>query len=140
MKRSLFAATILIGLAPASLVLAQSASGSGTGTMEAGYGGAGRVAHQAYNPSTRDANGNRLVVNGRIVDAQGQASTSYSSTSTGSSTGAAYAQSGAGGGGTTTSTAIGNLLTVQVSGSNNTVVLNARQTNTGSVTARANAQ
>ncbi|WP_396594366.1 holdfast anchoring protein HfaA [Brevundimonas sp. R86498] len=138
MKRSLFAATILAGLAPASLALAQSVSGSGLGTMESGYGGAGRVAQQAYNPSTRDANGNRLIVNGRIVDPRGQAYSNYSSSDAG--TGAAYAQSGAGGGGTTTSTAIGNLLTVQVTGSNNVVVLNARQTNNGTIIARANAQ
>ncbi|MDP3404307.1 MAG: holdfast anchoring protein HfaA [Brevundimonas sp.] len=137
MKRSLFAATILAGLAPASLALAQSVSGSGLGAMESGYGGAGRVAHQAYNPSTRDANGNRLIVNGRIIDPRGQAFSSYSSSDAG--TGAAYAQSGAGGG-TTTSTAIGNLLTVQVTGSNNVVVLNARQTNNGTIIARANAQ
>jgi len=117
----------LVFLVPPAVVLAQAApgpQGAGIGSLEAGYGGAGRVAAQPFQPSTRDANGNRLVVNGRIIDSSGQASTTWSN-----------APAGAGGGGTYSATAIGNLINVQVSGRNNTVVLNARQTNTGEVAA-----
>lgn len=116
----------LVVLAPPAAALAQAApgpQGSGIGSLEAGYGGAGRVAAQPFQPSTRDANGNRLVVNGRIIDGRGQASTTY--------TGGTGATGGGAGG--SSATAIGNLINVQVSGRNNTVVLNARQTNTGAV-------
>lgn len=128
-------ATLLLLVSPA-VALAQAApgpQGAGIGSLEAGYGGAGRVAAQPFQPSTRDANGNRLVVNGRIIDSSGQASTAY--------TGGGGATGGTGGGaGTSSATAIGNLINVQVSGRNNTVVLNARQTNTGEVTARVQPQ
>ena len=123
----------LVFLAPPAVALAQAApgpQGAGIGSLEAGYGGAGRGAAQPFQPSTRDANGNRLVVNGRIIDGRGQASTTYTS-----GTGAT-----GGGAGTSSATAIGNLINVQVSGQNNTVVLNARQTNSGEVTARVRPQ
>lgn len=123
----------LVLLVPPAVALAQAApgpQGAGIGSLEAGYGGAGRVAAQPFQPSTRDANGNRLVVNGRIIDGRGQASTTYSS-----GTGATGDGAGA-----SSATAIGNLINVQVSGRNNTVVLNARQTNSGEVTARVRPQ
>jgi holdfast attachment protein HfaA len=108
-----FALAALGVLASVSAAGAQSFSGAapqagGVSSLEAGYGGAGRVASQPFQPSTRDANGNRLVVT--------------------SETGAGLSSSSA--------TAIGNLISVQVSGRNNTVVLNARQVNNGQLNAR----
>jgi holdfast attachment protein HfaA len=123
-----FALAALGVLASVSAAGAQSFPGAapqagGVSSLEAGYGGAGRVASQPFQPSTRDANGNRLVVNGRIIDSRGQASTTYTS-----ERGAGLSSSSA--------TAIGNLISVQVSGRNNTVVLNARQVNNGQLNAR----
>jgi hypothetical protein len=72
-----FALAALGVLASVSAAGAQSFPGAapqagGVSSLEAGYGGAGRVASQPFQPSTRDANGNRLVVNGRIIDSRGQ--------------------------------------------------------------------
>jgi holdfast attachment protein HfaA len=85
-------------------------------------------------PSLRDANGNLTVTNGQF---------------TSSATAQAFAQSsasafagGVGNGGSGASfagaTAIGNSLNVITTGSNNTVVVNAVQTNNGDVTATVN--
>ncbi len=125
-----FATLVPLDVAWAQVFPGAAPQGGGVSTLEAGYGGAGRVAAQPFQPSTRDANGNRLVVNGRIIDGRGQASTTYTS-GTGES---------GGGAGASNATAIGNLINVQVSGRNNTVVLNARQTNSGEVTARVRPQ
>lgn len=103
--------------------------------LENGYGNGRRLENQPFTPTTRDASGNRLIVNGIIQ--YDDANTSYS-------------QSSANGGsllsnnsllttqGTATATAIGNLLSVTVSGSHNTVILNSRQDNSGNVSAVLN--
>ncbi len=82
-----------------------------------GYGDENRP----YNASTRDENGNRMIVNGRFVY-----SSSYSSTS------------GVGGysltgqwGVNLSSSAIGNSLNVVTSGNNNTVIVDSTQINNG---------
>ena len=105
---------------------------SGLGQFQAGYGAARYTTARPVTGSTRDANGNRLVVDGLI-----QSGASSYSSATG---GVATAYSGAGGqsngqtqiGG---ATAIGNSLNVVVQGNNNTVIVNSNQTNTGNVTA-----
>ena len=107
---------------------------SGLGQFQAGYGAARYTTARPVTGSTRDANGNRLVVDGLI-----QSGASSYSSATG---GVATAWSGAGGqsaangqtqiGG---ATAIGNSLNVVVQGNNNTVIVNSNQTNTGNVTA-----
>lgn len=116
---------------------AQSASQSaGAASMEAGYGNSGRVATQTFSPVTRDANGNRLVVNGAIVNSRENGNVSYSSTSSNTLSGATYFERGAEAlSNTSTSTAVGNLITVSIVGRNNVVVLNSTQNNTGNVTA-----
>lgn len=96
-----------------------------------GYGNARQSVGAAQTGSTRDQNGNRLIVDG-IIQA---GASSYSRQSGGVSN----TYSGAGSGHGTTiagSTAIGNNLNVVVQGSHNTVIVNSRQTNTGNVTAR----
>lgn len=112
-------------------VAAQSTGSSGAARFQQGYGSARSATSTATTGSTRDANGNRLIVNGIIQSG----ASSYSS----QSNGVASAYSGAGGSGSGStiggSTAIGNQLNVVVQGSHNTVVVNSNQTNTGAVTA-----
>ena len=108
--------------------MAQSAGSSGMGTYTAGYGGSRYTTAQPQSGSTRDANGNRLIVNGIIQTG----ASAYSSTSGG--VGASGYASGNGqtiGG----STAIGNSLNVVVQGNHNTVIVNSSQVNNGNVTA-----
>jgi holdfast attachment protein HfaA len=111
---------------------AQSAGSTGMGNLQAGYGNSRYSTSQAQSGSTRDANGNRLIVNG-IIQA---GANSYSQQSGGVSS----SYSGAGGNGSNGltvggSTAIGNNLNVVVQGNHNTVIVNSRQTNTGDINA-----
>jgi holdfast attachment protein HfaA len=113
---------------------AQSAGSSSAGQFQAGYGAARYTTARPATGSTRDANNNRLIVDGII-----QSGASNYSRATGG-VGSSYSGSGqgAGQGGSTTiggSTAIGNNLNVVVQGNNNTVIVNSTQTNTGNVTA-----
>jgi holdfast attachment protein HfaA len=101
----------------------------------AGYGGAGTSVTTAYDPQTRDANNNRVVINGEIQTAGLPSVQNEFSALSG---GAGSASAGAGSP-TNTATAVGNLLNVQVAGSWNTVIVSANQTNTGTVTAQAGA-
>lgn len=121
------AAALLAGFAalPAS---AQYMS-TNSAQFNAGYG---RVAGSENHPvdvSTRDANGNRVIIDGLIQTGEDQSSFA-------SGWGAADSYSGVGslGGG---ATAIGNNLVVVTQGSYNTVIVNSIQTNTGNVTAGA---
>ena len=109
---------------------AQSAGSSGMGAYQAGYGGSRYTTARPQTGSTRDANGNRLIVDG-IIQA---GASSYSSASGGVSS----SFSGAGANGGTAiggSTAIGNSLNVVVQGNHNTVIVNSTQINHGNVTA-----
>ena len=113
------------------VALAQSNGSSGAAGLQAGYGGARYTTARAQTGSTRDANGNRLVVNGIIQTG----ASAYSSASGGVSS--SYSGVGGSNGGTAIggSTAIGNSLNVVVQGNHNTVIVNSRQTNNGTVTA-----
>ena len=118
-----FCASLAAGAADAQSMTANSAS------FNAGYG---RIAGSENHPvdvSTRDANGNRVIVDGLILTGEDQSSFS-------SATGAVdrVAGVGAGSGG---STAIGNNLVVVTQGNYNTVIINSNQTNNGAVTAGA---
>ncbi len=101
--------------------------------IERGYGSSANVMDKAFNPSTRDENGNRIVVDGVIQTGSGNSS--LTTTSTNSLTGAQYFQSGASG--SASATAIGNMIKIDVNGTGNTVVLNSTQINNGSVSASA---
>lgn len=121
-------------LATPFAVQAQSAGSSGMGAYQSGYGASRYTTARPQTGSTRDANGNRLIVNGIIQSG----ANSYSS----ASGGVASSFSGVGGsdGGMTIggSTAIGNSLNVVVQGNHNTVIVNSTQTNNGNVTAGTN--
>lgn len=123
------AAAAIAALALPAAAAAQSAGSAGMAAYQAGYGGSRYTTARPQTGSTRDENGNRLIVNGLIQSG----ASAYSSTSGGVSS----SYSGAGGNGTTIggSTAIGNNLNVVVQGNHNTVIVNSRQVNNGDVTA-----
>lgn len=111
---------------------------SGIAQMEAGYGGSGRTLSSNFNPSTRDANNNRVIMNGLIQDGQGGSQVNVYGATNNTASGADYFRSGAdnftAGAITATSTAVGNQINVNVSGSWNTVVLDSTQINNAPVT------
>lgn len=116
----------------ATAAAAQTAGSTGLAQFQSGYSGSRYTTAQAQTGSTRDANGNRLIVDG-IIQA---GASSYSSQSSGASS--AYSGSGSSTNGGTNiggATAIGNSLNVVVQGNRNTVIVNSRQTNNGNITA-----
>ncbi len=133
LKRTSIARVAIAGAAIAlpSVALAQSAGSAGLSSFQNGYGGARQSVGSAQTGSTRDQNGNRLIVDGIIQSG----ASAYSRQSGGV---ASRYSGGVGSQGSTIagSTAIGNNLNVVVQGSHNTVIVNSRQTNTGNVTAR----
>jgi holdfast attachment protein HfaA len=85
-----------------------------------------------YEANTRDAAGNRVIIDGRIMTGMDQSSLSMSSASAGSWS---QATAGAGyGSGTSSGTAIGNQLNVITQGNWNTVIVNSTQINNGNQT------
>jgi len=129
----LTAATLALPMVAASNASAQSTGSAGAAQFQAGYGASRYTTAQPSSGSTRDANGNRLIVNGIIQSG----ASSYSSSSAGVSSG--YTGSGSSANGTSTggATAIGNSLNVVVQGNRNTVIVNSTQNNTGNITAGA---
>lgn len=114
---------------------AQAGDFSNASTYNAPYNMAAGQENQVPNASLRDANGNLTAVNGQITSSNfGAASGAGAS---GSGVASAHAGVGTGGAGTAygSATAIGNQLNVVTLGNNNTVVVNATQTNNGTVTA-----
>src|SRR5690606_14546832 len=95
-----------------------------------GYDASRYTTAQGSRGTTRNANGNRLVVDG-IIQQNGSAYSRSDSSSSSSHF------SGGGGFGTNIGgyTAIGNNRNVVVQGNRNTVVVNSTQTNTGDITA-----
>ncbi len=82
-----------------------------------------------YDARTRDLNGNRVIIDGRIVTGDDLSSLPLGLYN-GSSTGMGFSGTGA---------AIGNQLNVNTSGSFNTVVVNSTQINNGNQTVNINA-
>ncbi len=107
---------------------AQSGSSTLSGFSQ-GFNGGLSTIQGAVNVSTRDANGNLTIVDGVTQIGSDQSMFAKAGSTTGASD--AYAGAGAIGG----ATAIGNNLSVNVSGQYNTVIVNSSQTNTGSVSA-----
>ena len=132
MRLKLAAAAAATFLALPAVAHAQSAGGASTAPYQAGYGAARYSTGRAQTGSTRDSNGNRLIVNGLIQTG----ASAYSRSSGGVSSWGNWTN-GDGNGGTTIggATAIGNNLNVVVQGNWNTVIVNSTQTNTGDVTA-----
>ena len=99
--------------------------------FETGYGIARNEMQNAIDPSTRDANGNRVLIDGMMVTGTDNSVYAYGKTL---GAGDSYSGAGALGG----ATAIGNNLQVTVNGNYNTVIVHSTQTNNGNVTATAN--
>lgn len=128
------AATALAAVLLPVAAHAQTAGSNSAAQFQSGWGNSRYSTSQAQTGSTRDANGNRLIVDGIIQSG----ASSYSSYSSGVSTSGSWSGSGSSSNGGTTiggATAIGNSLNVVVQGNHNTVIVNSRQTNTGNVTA-----
>lgn len=130
--------TLAVGgvLAVPGLACAQSQGSYGASSFQSGYGNARQATSSATTGSTRDANGNRLIVDGIIQSG----ASAYSSVSGGVYNGYSGVGCDACGNGSTViggSTAIGNSLNVVVQGNHNTVIVNSRQINNGDVTAGA---
>lgn len=86
----------------------------------------------SYDANTRDASGNRIILDGRIQTGMDQSSLSRSYGSAG-----AWSQSTAGAGfgaGIASGTAVGNQLNVITQGNWNTVIVNSTQINNGNQT------
>nr|WP_295109424.1 holdfast anchoring protein HfaA [uncultured Caulobacter sp.] len=131
-----------ISVATAAAVVALGVCGSAaaqsmttnSASFNAGYGRSSGQENRMVDYSTRDVNGNRVIVDGVMLTGSDQSV--YSSSR---SNGSLDAYSGVGGiGGYAGSTAIGNNLTVITQGSNNTVIVNSSQVNNGNVTAGSN--
>lgn len=89
-----------------------------------------------YSANTRDANGNRIILDGRIMTGMDQSTLATSSASAG-----AWAQATAGAGfgaGVAQGTAVGNQLNVITQGNWNTVIVNSTQINNGNQTSVLN--
>lgn len=130
--RPIVAFATVLALACPTVAAAQSTGSSGAAGFQAGYGGSRYTTAQPQTGSTRDANGNRLVVNG-IIQA---GASSYSSATGGVSS--SFSGVGNSGNGSSTiggSTAIGNSLNVVVQGNHNTVIVNSSQVNNGDINA-----
>ena len=130
MAKSFVPVTVLgIGLV---LVAASSAGAQSLSTNSASFNaGYGRVAGQenrAVAAGTRDANGNRVIVDGIMLNGSDQSLYTRQSGS-----GAYDSYSGVGGQGS--SSAIGNNLVVITQGNYNTVIIDSTQINNGNVTA-----
>ena len=120
------AGTALLGASASAQTMTTSAS-----AYETGYGLARNQMQTAIDPSTRDANGNRVLLDGSMMTGADNSVFAYAK-----SLGAADAYAGAGALGG--ATAIGNNLQVTVYGNYNTVIVHSTQTNNGNVTATAN--
>jgi holdfast attachment protein HfaA len=125
----LAALILLTGLASAPLALAQDFSDS---DFERPFGFAFGEENRAFDPSSRDINGNRLIVDGRIITGDDLSSFSASTLSRG---GQSLAGAGFLGQGSSQNTAVGNQLNVITQGSFNTVIIDSTQINNGNQTA-----
>ncbi len=130
-------ARIAFALSAAALAASAAQAGdySNASNYNAPYGMQAGQENAPPNTSLRDANGNLTVVNGVFTSANFGTATGASA----AGSGAGSMSSGAGTSGasstTGTATAIGNQLNVVTLGNNNTVVVNATQTNNGNQTA-----
>ncbi len=115
-------------LAMAGVACAQTMTTS-SASMNAGYGRAPGEENRLTDFGGRDANGNRLIVDGVIQTGEDQSV--FARTGGGGVSGSMSGVGALGG----SSTAIGNNLVVVTQGSWNTVIVNSNQTNNGNVTA-----
>ena len=128
--KRLAALVLITGTAAAPFAAAQLETPFGFQVGEAG---------QAFEPGTRDINGNRLIVDGRIITGDDLSSFSTSTLATGGQSLSGAGFFGRGFGSQATNTAIGNQLNVVTQGSYNTVIIDSQQINNGNQTAIQNA-
>jgi holdfast attachment protein HfaA len=132
------AAVLALAAAATGLVLSSPARAqtldANSASFNAGYGRVAGSENHVVEYSTRDANGNRVIVDGVMLTGADQSV--YSSSH---SSGSLDSYSGVGSlGGWGSSTAIGNNLTVVTQGNNNTVIVNSSQINNGNISAGTN--
>lgn len=94
--------------------------------------------NQPFDPGTRDINGNRLIVDGRIITGDDLSSFSTSTLATGGQSLSGAGFFGQGFGGQQQNSAIGNQLNVVTQGSFNTIIVDSTQINNGNQTAIQN--
>ncbi len=123
-------AALLIALSPAARAQSMASNSS---SFNAGYGRTAGAENRMVDYSTRDANGNRVIVDGMMQTGEDQ-----SVYATGSTGGGSYSGGVGGGYAMGSATAIGNNLTVVTQGSYNTVIINSTQTNNGAISAGSN--
>lgn len=136
-----FVSTVIGAVAGAALVgglvalltlpaMAQTSSPAAqvSGEFERPFGYGYGQEQATYDANTRDANGNRVILDGRIQTGMDQSSLSSSFSSAGS-----WAQA-TGGAGYASGTAVGNQLNVITQGNYNTVIVNSTQINNGNQT------
>ena len=132
--RAMAAAALGVSALAAWSVAAAQTMTTNSASFNAGYGRSAGQENRMVEYSTRDANGNRVIVDGVMLTGSDQSVFSSSRSS-----GSLDAYSGVGAvGGYAGSTAIGNNLTVITQGNNNTVIVNSNQVNNGNVTAGSN--
>lgn len=124
----LAALTILTGMAVVPIAASQISD------FERPYGFGFGDENRPFDPSTRDRNGNRLIVDGRIITGDDLSSFSTSTLATG---GQSLSGAGFAGQGFTQNSAVGNQLNVVTQGSFNTVIVDSTQINNGNQTAIA---
>ncbi|ATQ43914.1 holdfast anchoring protein HfaA [Caulobacter mirabilis] len=117
---------LLVGVAAAPLAQAQTMKAN-SASFNAGYGRTSGQENRMVDSSTRDANGNRVIIDGVIQTGADQSYYARTSGGVGGGSGG-----GVGGG---NNTAIGNNLVVVTQGNWNTVIVNSTQTNNGNVSA-----
>ncbi len=120
---------ILLLAMPASAQTGGSSAAQVSGEFERPFGFAYGQEQSSYDANTRDANGNRIILDGRIMTGMDQSTLSTASASAG-----AWAQASAGAGygnGSASGQAIGNQLNVITQGNWNTVIVNSTQINNG---------
>jgi holdfast attachment protein HfaA len=133
-KQLLFASIAAVG-AIALQSAAHAADYSNAASYNSAYGLAAGAENQTINPSLRDANGNLSVVNGQFTSSAVSQQTGVQSMGTISSGQLSSLGTGSSGAVSGGASAIGNSLNVVTVGSNNTIVVNSTQTNTGNVNA-----
>ena len=134
MAAASIAARIWCALAAGACALPAPAHGqtmrANSADFNAGYGRRAGSENHPVDISTRDANGNRVIVDGIIQSGEDQSTFAF-----GSGAGESYSGVGSLGG---SASAIGNSLVVVTQGSYNTVIVNSNQINNGNVSAGTN--
>ncbi|VAV93880.1 hypothetical protein MNBD_ALPHA06-1748 [hydrothermal vent metagenome] len=132
-KLALGAASVFgFSLAAPDHAMAQSVTYSGQ--LNIPYGRTYRDENTPYNPSSRDANGNRVIINGRMFAGDGSSLSGGLGSGFFGGQNSFGSQTGFGGAGAAGAGAIGNQLNVLTVGNYNTVIIDSTQINNGNQT------